>query len=74
MTQVIFRQTRGTSNNPAYYIIDRRVPAMQVPGFYVTGEQFATRMDRIEAGQRIAGSSELRKCIEIGLVTVEEAA
>jgi hypothetical protein len=74
MTQLIFRQNRGVGNPSAYYVIDRRVPAMQVPAFYVTEERFATRMDKAEAERRIASNEELRNRVNIGIVTIEEVA
>jgi hypothetical protein len=66
MNQIILKRSRGQGNRPAFYIIDRRVLAMQVPGFYVTEQQYATRMDRIELDRRLAHNEELRNSIESG--------
>ncbi len=60
MAQVIFGQNNGAGNAPSYWIIDRRVPAMQVPGFYVTDMKYATRMTKEEAAQYLYGNLTLQ--------------
>jgi len=74
MTKVIFKQHRGNGNPSAFYVIDRRVPAMQVPAFYVTPIKYATAMDLPEAFCRVAANAELRALIGNGAVTIEEVA
>ena len=73
MNKIILKRSRGQGNPPEFYCIDRRVPAMQVPAFYVTTEEHATRMDRAEL-DRLVHNEELRNCVEMGNVEIVEVA